>query len=542
MRTPLRAAVTVWLLGAVAGLAAGQVAQPASTAGDDFVAAGPVQPLPAPLAAALAGIKAPALAARVGFLASPALEGRGLGSRGFDAAAEYAAAELALAGVPPLAAGGYFQAVPVREITSPAGEVVVERSAGGATSSRRFASGVDCAFAGAAPGGVAAPVVFASFGVREPALGRDDYRGLDVRGKVVLVLAGVPAGTEWTAPALVERYAAKDADERWAAKLASARALGAAAVLAVEDEPLAVASSARAEPYFLPFAPAAPATVAVRVTPALAGAVLAAAGLDAATARDAGPRELPGVRVRLTVTGSERLIESRNVVGAIAGSDPERRGEAVVIGAHLDHLGKAGDTVYPGADDNASGVAALLEIARAFAAAPERPRRTLVFAFWTGEEEGKFGSGWWVGHPLWPLERTTAYLNLDMIGHPWSAAEVRKLVEESHLPGGEAFLANLDPAQFVEPGLPPDAPALAAALREAARGTGLALHLDRTDGRSGGSDYRDFARAGVPFVRFFGNFFPAYHEPGDTAAALDATQVQRVARLAFATAWLLAGR
>ncbi len=508
----------------------------------DFVAPVPIETPPPAMAAALAGIRAPALAAHIGFLASPALEGRGLGSRGFDAAAEYAAAELALAGVPPLAAAGYFQAVPVREITSPAGEVVVERSAGGATSSRRFASGVDCAFAGAAPGAVAAPVVFASFGIRESALGRDDYRGLDVRGKVVLVLAGAPAGAAWSTPAIVERYAAKDADERWAAKLASARALGAAAVLAVEDEPLAAASEARIERTFLPFAPAAPATVAVRVTPALAGAVLAAAGLDAATARDAGPRELPGVRVRLTVTGSERLFESRNVVGVIAGADPALRAEAVVIGAHLDHLGKAGDTVYPGADDNASGVAALLEIARAFAAAPERPRRTLVFAFWTGEEEGKFGSGWWVGHPLWPLARTVAYLNLDMIGHPWSAEEIKKLVTDAHLPDGDAFLAKVKPADFVEPGLPLDAPVIAAALQRAAGMTSLALHLDRTDGTSGGSDYRDFARAGVPFVRFFGNFFPAYHQPGDTAGALDATQVQRVARLALATAWLLANR
>ena len=122
------------------------------------------------------------------------------------------------------------------------------------------------------------------------------------------------------------------------------------------------------------------------------------------------------------------------------------------------------------------------------------------------------------------------------------SAEIAKLVTDSRLPDGEAFLAKVEPADFVEPGLPLDAPVIAAALRRAAGMTGLALHLDRTDGTNGGSDYRDFARAGVPFVRFFGNFFPAYHEPGDTADKLDASQVRRVARLALATAWLLAGR
>jgi hypothetical protein len=81
---------------------------------------------------------------------------------------------------------------------------------------------------------------------------------------------------------------------------------------------------------------------------------------------------------------------------------------------------------------------------------------------------------------------------------------------------------------------------LAEVLRRAGPAAGLALHLDRTDGKSGGSDYRDFARAGVPWVRFFGNFFPGYHEPGDTPEQADAEQVQRMARLCFATAWMLA--
>ncbi len=533
--------VSLLLTVALSAAARGEAPKPTAVA-EDFVSAQAVQPMPAALAAALAGIKAPSLAAHVGFLASPALQGRGLGSRGLDAAAEYAAATLALAGIPPLSDGGYFQAVPLREVSDLAGEMTVERTAAGGTAGRTFRAGVDCILPEVAPGALTAGVVFASYGIREPNLGRDDYKGLDVRGKVVLVLAGVPAGDEWRTPQLVEKYNAAAADDRWAAKLETARALGAAAVLAVEAGDFqagVLAKEPPRAPFFLPFeADASAAPPLVRVSRAVADALLA--GGEPASQPE--PRALPGVTVTVRTSGTERAVLSRNVVGVIAGADPALRGEAVVMGAHMDHLGKVGDTIYPGADDNASGVAALLEIAKAFAASPQPPQRTVMFAFWTGEEEGELGSGYWVRHPLWPLDRTAAYLNLDMIGHPWSAEEIRKLVTDSHLPDGEAFLAEVTPADFVEPGLPLDAPAIAAALRRAAGMTGLALHLDHTDGTHGGSDYRDFARAGVQFVRFFGNFFPAYHEPGDTPEKLDTAQVQRVARLALATAWLLARR
>ena len=530
-----------------------QAPKAAPRVADDFATAEPAPPLPAPLKAALANIQASALAARIAFLAAPNMEGRGLGTRGLDTAAEYVAASLALAGVPPLAAAdrkppaseAYFQLVPLRQLSGAGGEVTVERRSGDEVRRRSFLSGIDCLLPSLPPQSMAAPVVFAGYGIREREPARDDYSGLDVRGKIVLVLAGVPAGAGWQKPELVARYGSEKRRERFAAKLELARTLGAAAVLGVEVEDFATRVLANEQPEegsFLPYENGAEAPPLVRVSPVAADAVLAAAALTAGSARTAAPRDLAGVTVTIRMTASERLITSRNVVGTLAGSDPVLRGEAVVIGAHMDHLGMAGKTVYPGADDNASGVAALLEIARAFADSKDRPKRTLVFAFWTGEEEGKLGSGYWVKHPLWPLARTKAYLNLDMIGHPWTMEEIRTLVADTGLPKGEEFLARVKPADFAESGLPVDAPDLAAVLLRAGPGTGFALHLDRTDGTSGGSDYRDFARAGVPWVRFFGNFFPAYHEPGDTAGALDAAQVQRMARFCFATAWLLADR
>ena len=145
-------------------------------------------------------------------------------------------------------------------------------------------------------------------------------------------------------------------------------------------------------------------------------------------------------------------------------------------------------------------------------------------------------------HPAWPLDRTPAYLNLDMIGHPWKAEEIKTLVADTRLENGAAFLAAVRPADFIELGVAASAPQLGPVLAQAARASGLALHLDRTDGKRGGSDYRAFARKGVPFVRFFGNFFDGYHEPIDTPDRLDAGQVLKMARLALASAWLLADR
>ena len=551
---PRAAAILSAVVACLPVIATGGAPRPAPMVANDFMTAEPAESLPEPAAAALAGLTTPAIAAHVRLLSSPALEGRGLASRGLDAAAEYVAAALALAGIPPLGSGGpapgtpsYFQPVPLREISALAGRVTVERRNGDETRSRAFLSGVDCTFAEQAPQSVTAPVVFAGYGIREPKLGRDDYRGLDVRGRVVLVLAGAPEGEPWRQPEMVARYASSDADDRWEVKVETASALGAAAVLGIEGDDFAARDLAKERPearFFVANDPAepSPGIPLVRVSAAVADAMLSAADLDHASAGTAQPRALPGMTVTVQAGGIERLLASRNVLGVIAGSDPKLRDEAVVLGAHMDHLGRVGDTVYPGADDNASGVSSVIEIAKALAALPVKPKRTVVIAFWTGEEEGELGSGFYVRHPLWPLARTAAYLNLDMIGHPWSMDEIRRLVADSGLPAGDGFLATVTPADFVEPGLPPGADELEAALRHAGHATGLALHFDRTDGTHGGSDYRSFARSGVPFIRFFGNFFPAYHEPGDTFESLDVTQVHRVARLAFATAWLLADR
>ena len=502
--------------------------------------------IPAPLRAALDGVRSEALRTHVAFLASPSLAGRGLGSDGLEAALEYGAAQLALVGVAPYGATGakggrtFFQPVPMREIREPGGSVEIERRAGETTVRRTFVHGVDVVVAPQPARSVSGPLVFAGYGVRETSPARDDYKGLDVKGKVVVLREGLPPGEAWREKELVEKYAAGDAEERWAAKLEAATALGAVAVLAVEGNDWAARLLGNEKPATFAFRSMteAPSTgpLLLRCSPAVLEALLGA------PPKPEEPSRAFPASATLRATALERTGLSRNVVGILPGSDPALKDEAVVVGAHADHLGRVDGVIHPGADDNASGVAALLEIARAFASSPVRPKRTLVFALWTGEEEDKIGSGQWVRSPLWPLAKTAVYLNFDMVAHPWKAEEIRDLVASAKLPGAEAFLAAARPDSFIEPGVASFAPDLGPLVARAGSAAGLALHLDWTEGVTGGSDYRDFARARVPFVRFFGNFHPDYHRPGDAPASIDPDQVRRVTRLGLATAWLAADR
>jgi hypothetical protein len=545
MRRVARASVVLFLLLPVT--AAAQAQKPPAGVAADFVAPGPVVPLPPAVARAVGALRAAHVAAQLEFLAGPGLEGRGLGQQGLAAAADYLATSLALAGIEPLGKGprerdAYFQRVPIRQVSHAAGRLTITTGAEGARVTRTFASGTDCDFADVTPRSLVAPLVFAGYGIREPSLSHDDYRGLDVNGKIVVVLAGAPAGAAWEAPAVAARYGGDPGRDRFTVKVETAAALGARAVLGVESAGFAEVLARRLAPapYFVGADEGADAeTPLVVVSAAVAHALLGPASVAEWASRPAGP--IAGVSAALEATGDERTIVARNVVGVIPGTDPAPA-EAVVIGAHMDHLGRVGETIYPGADDNASGTAALLEIAKALAASPKKPRRTIVVAFWTGEEEGHLGSEYYVRHPLWPLERTRAYLNLDMIAHPWLPEEIVKLVSDTRLPHGDEFVKSVKPGDFVEPGVATRAPDLCGILEQAARGLGLALHFDRTDGKHGGSDYRAFARKELPFVRFFGNYFPGYHEPTDRVEATDAAQAVKIARLALASAWLLADR
>ncbi|MBB3872735.1 M28 family metallopeptidase [Brevundimonas mediterranea] len=278
-----------------------------------------------------------------------------------------------------------------------------------------------------------APVVFVGYGATAPERQWDDFKDVDVRGKVIVVLVNDP---DFEAPA-GDPVAGKFDDKamtfygRWTYKFLEAGRRGAAGVLVVHET-----AGAGYGWSVLQNSSAAPKFDIVRVDPnaerapfqgwiqrAKAEELFTAAGLDFATLKDSARRAdfrpivLPGMTMSVDFGQIADRVETKNVIARIPGS--ERPNETVMYGAHWDGYGvgtpdASGDTIYNAAVDNATGVAALLELAHAFADAP-RPKRSVVFAAWSGEEAGLLGSTYYAANPVWPLETTVANINVDSL-------------------------------------------------------------------------------------------------------------------------------
>ena len=244
-------------------------------------------------------------------------------------------------------------------------------------------------------------------------------------------------------------------------------------------------------------------------------------------------RELPGVRVALRASNAEsERRPSWNVAGLLTGSDPKLRDETVIVIAHYDHLGVQNGKLYPGANDNGSGVAVLLEAARDLAR--ERPARSVLFVAVGSEEQLMLGSYHYVAHPLRPLETTRAVLNLDMIGR--DEAHTPESVGAYEITAGGSDQLNIVGASF--------SPDLAAVLNAEAAKAGMTLS-DKFDRDSSmralfRCDHLPFLQKGVPAIWLFGGFHPGYHEPVDTIDLLDFDKLDRAVRLTAATVRRLA--
>jgi Zn-dependent M28 family amino/carboxypeptidase len=368
--------------------------------------------------------------AHIAFLASDLLEGREAGSKGFDIAANYVASQFAQLGLNPAGGNGsYFQPVPLFAYRSAdEGRYVLHRKDG--TAPLVFAEDV---MPGRNPAraevSVNAPMVFVGYGVVAPEHGRDDYKGLDVSGKIVVVLAGAPAEYQSEERA----YYASSRTKRLAAA-----AHGAAGVLTVEkpdDEkrrPFAAGkrtwktwSMTWRQPDGTPFDPAAAAPSLGTISMAggaklFAGAKASYEQVCAAAMKPAGvtPRFALAGALEVTLHSESQAIQSENVAGLLEGSDPRLKDEVVVLSAHLDHIGVTppvnGDSINNGALDNAAGVATTLEVARAFQDSGKRPRRSILFLTVTGEEKGLIGAEYFARNPTVPTRSLVANVDLDM--------------------------------------------------------------------------------------------------------------------------------
>ena len=361
------------------------------------------------------------------FLSSDLLEGRAPATRGGRLAAEYIASQLRAAGVEPAVSGSYFQRVPIDVVGADA-RTIRASATGKATATLRYPDDV-VVWSGSATDSSSArgELVFAGYGATAPEYRWDDFKGTDLRGKILLVLVNDPPAPA-SEPTLFGGKAMTYYG-RWTYKFEEAERRGAAGALIVHTTEQAgypwhtVVGSWAKEQRMLPRDPKLPAPLGVRgwITDSAASALLRQAGLDLAALRaQAATREFhpvaTGIMLDVGFRNSVAHLQSENVVGVVRGRDPRLGKEYVAFSAHWDHLGIGpavnGDSIYNGASDNASGVADLLAIARAAAEGP-KPKRSLLFAFVTAEESGLLGSAYFAEHPVVPASQIVANLNMD---------------------------------------------------------------------------------------------------------------------------------
>ena len=360
----------------------------------------------------------------VGVLADDKMEGRETGSAGLRKAEAYIVDQLKADGMEPAGSNGFYQPVKFesRQIVEKDSSLALFRDG----KTEPLTLGDDAVFStriDLAPS-VTAPLAFAGYGLSVPEMNYDDLAGLDLKGKVAVILAGSPAQIPG---ALSSHY--QSAGERWKA-LEKAGAIGIITILnpASMDIPWSRISLNRAHPSMAlvgqEFDETAGEKLAVTFNPAKADQLFAGSGHTFAEILDIAKdrRQLPGFPLAVSINAKAKIekrdVESANVIARLPGADPKLKDEFVVLSAHVDHLGIGepinGDRIYNGAMDNASGSALLLDVAASLKKSPEKLKRSVLFVFVTGEEKGLLGSKYFTAHPTVNAGSMVADINTDM--------------------------------------------------------------------------------------------------------------------------------
>lgn len=357
-------------------------------------------------------------------LANDGMEGRNTGSPGHKRAAEYVAAQFKQSGLEPAGIGGYIQPVAfkTRRIVEAKSSLALVRD--GKSETLTLGEDANISMRVDPAPSVEAPLVFVGYGLRIPERNIDDFTGLDLKGAIVVYVSSTPKSL----PGPLQAHFGSAA-ERWKMYKA-AGAIGTISIANPKsmDIPWARSTLARLQPAMsladAALDDAAGQQLSMTMNPAHADKLFAGSGHTFAEvlALVDGNKAVPGFalrgRLRATTAVERSQVVSQNVAGILRGSDPKRRDEFVVVSAHLDHLGVGGavngDTIYNGAMDNASGIAAILEVAASLHEANARPARSILFVAVTGEEKGELGSRYFAAHPTVPRARLVANVNTDM--------------------------------------------------------------------------------------------------------------------------------
>lgn len=497
------------------------------------------------------------------YLASDALEGRRTGTPGANGAAHYIAGEFSLLGLrTAIQMSGrartrgeirarYLQPFPFVSSVVLGPNNLFSLNPGRADDTTPIKVGEDWVPLGFSSNGSlkSAEMVFAGYGISSAELKYNDYASASARDRVAIVFAGNPdednPHSQFTQAGQI-RF-----------KAAAARAAGARALLIItsedklKDDRLAQLSYDNAGEAGIPV---------IVISRKLAARILGAADAnlsdftkvaDARTSAATPLREpIKGRTLGLDVNVNRRESPSFNIVGILPGSDPKLKNEAIVLGAHYDHLGRGGEgslapregDIHHGADDNASGTAGLIELARRLSTQRPKPRRTIVFIAFSGEEEGLLGSNYYVNHPVVPLANTVAMINMDMIGRlkernlivggVGTASEWRNTIQTLNFKSNQVASLSL-PAPASNGSI--KAPGLPSPARLDTDPSTADFSLTLNEDGFGPSDHSSFYGKQIPVLFFWTGTHSDYHKPSDTSDKInyegEATIVSFVERI-----------
>jgi hypothetical protein len=463
----------------------------------------------------------------VEYLSSDRLEGRRTGEKGATLAASYVADQFSKLRLQPGNRAGrrasYYQEFPFVtgvEMARTGNSFALEYTARNGERTRITdlidARPVPFSMNGRVTG---APIAFVGYGITSRESNYDDYAGRDVKGKIVLVLDGNP-----------ENDSPHSAFGRFNVhtKALTAKDNGAIGMMVVTRQPDFPEEKLTRMTFDQTLGESALPTLVVsqKTAAAILGVdekdILTISAHTAAKVKFDLPDTNPVVTYSVNLV--KRDADASNVIGILPGSDPALKDEAIVIGAHYDHLGHGGQgsldvnstAIHHGADDNASGTAAMIELARYFAS-QKNNKRTLIFMAFSGEEEGLLGSQYYVSNPVWPLEKTVAMVNLDMVG---------RLNGEKLNVGGIGTATEFRPMVEAENAKNGPFAAVAAIPASSRSAAGFALQLNE-DG-FGPSDHSSFYSKKVPVLFFFTGTHNDYHKPSDTYEKINYSGLNRV--------------
>ena len=505
-----------------------------------------------PIDKGLQGITADVLKAQLGFLASDWTEGRMIGEKGESLSADYIASMLLLYGVKP--AGdplqtnnlsgslvkperSYFQNFTLLKTQAGAEQIFKVKSGDGKmTKTVDFTFNIDFIVRPSDPGiEIEAPVVFAGYGFKYEKLKYNDFNKIDVKGKFILRISGIPDFIRKTLTAAEIETISADNE-------ATLKSMGAIGIIEFNPMASVVGNAERQDfmnmspnegpprsgkptsGYSIPGKKSSDNLLRLVVSVKAANEILMGTGIDMEDyMKKADKNEtvvIPPVddkSVYLKTTVKTSQVAVKNIIGVIEGNNPN---QVIVLGAHYDHMGIGNGFIWNGADDNASGTVGVMTLAKAIMETGKKPEKTIIIALWTAEEEGLLGSKYWVQNPTLPIKNVKLNVNFDMISRYLSESEPKKVIM-TYTASAPLFkditITNLKKY-----------------------GIDIIMDYQPSDNPPGGTDHRSFVAVGIPIMRFKPGHREEYHTPKDELSTIDWDIMEKIIRISFADVWELA--